>query len=90
MDMATQTRKRTRKLTQSLTIRDVPTDIVARLKARAKRNRRSLHGEVLTILEESAGPQKLTVQEVYERAQRLNLRGDSNSTQIIREMRDAR
>ncbi len=92
--MATQARKQTSKpkqltpLTRSITIRGVPTDIVDRLKERAKRNHRSLQGEMVAILEQNAGT--LTVDEVVERIKKLNFSTPSESTQWIREDRDAR
>ena len=38
----------------TITVRNVPDAVVRRLKARAERNRRSLNGEVVTLLEEAA------------------------------------
>jgi plasmid stability protein len=39
---------------QAIHIRDVPDDVVAALKRRARANRRSLQGELLVTLEEAA------------------------------------
>ena len=37
----------------TITVRNVPDAVVRELKARAERNRRSLNGEVVTVLEEA-------------------------------------
>jgi plasmid stability protein len=49
---------------KSLSIKDVPDDIAARLRARAAGNHRSLQGELMIILEEAVRPRQLTVVEV--------------------------
>ena len=74
-----------------LSVKKVPDYVAERLRARAKRNHRSLQGELLTILEESVGPLRTrTIQEVFENAQRLGLRTPDESAQMIREDRDGR
>jgi len=42
--------------TRTITIRGVPDDCLRRLRERAESNRRSLNGEILTILEAAADP----------------------------------
>jgi plasmid stability protein len=74
----------------NLSVKNVPDEIVERLRERAKLNHRSLQGEVLTILEGSVGPRKLTMREALERIKALNFKTKSDSTQMIREDRDAR
>lgn len=74
----------------NLSIKNVPEDLVERLRVRARTHHRSLQGEVLQILEESAGPRKLTLQEFAQRMKQVDFFSPSESTQIIREMRDAR
>ncbi len=74
----------------TLTIKGVPDDLLERLRERAKRNHRSLQGELMTILEAEAAPRKLTVEEVEERLKRRNFSTPDDSTQIIRELRDTR
>ena len=74
-----------------LSVKKVPDYVAERLRARAKRNHRSLQGELLTILEESVGPLRTrTIQEAFENAQRLGLRTPDESAQMIREDRDGR
>jgi plasmid stability protein len=76
----------------SLSIKNVPDDVVERLRERASQNRRSLQCELLHIVETAAAePTFLTVDEVYERAKRLKLpKGGPRSVDMIRKMRDAR
>jgi len=46
----------------NISIKSVPEELVAALKARAKANHRSLQGEILTILEDSVyGPERLVL-----------------------------
>ena len=74
-----------------LSVKKVPDDVAERLRARAKRNHRSLQGELLSILEEAAGPQRtVTIQEVLERGRRIGLRTPDESVQMIRDDRDGR
>ena len=77
-------------MTTSLSIKDVPENLVERLKRRAKRNHRSLRGELIAILEQAASEEKLTVAELHRRVSELGMRTPSDSVQIIREMRDSR
>lgn len=75
---------------KDLSVKNVPDEIVERLRERAKRNHRSLQGELMAILEQSVEPRKLTVREVYERAQKLKLEPYPLGVDIIRADRDAR
>jgi plasmid stability protein len=72
-----------------LLIRDLATEVVERLKERARRHNRSLQGEVKTILEESA---RLSPAETRELAlswqQRLGGRAHSDSAELVREDRE--
>ena len=75
----------------SLSVKNVPEDLVERLRARAKGHHRSLQGEIMAILEEATlAPPRLTVAELRERVRRLGLRTGDESTAWIREDRDAR
>ena len=73
----------------NLSIKNVPEETVEQLRERAKRNHRSLQGEVMTILEAAVAPNGLTVDEVREYSRRTGLATD-DSTHIVRESRDAR
>jgi len=75
-----------------LLIRDVPADVVERLKEQARENGRSLQKELLAIVEEAVGLSmdewlKLTEKHLEERSS-WGLTGDT--TQFIREDRDSR
>jgi plasmid stability protein len=73
----------------SLSIKNVPEDVVDRLRDRAKRNRRSLQGELLDVVERAASETpKLTIRDLHEQARRLNLPKTPRSVDIIRKMRD--
>ena len=78
-------------MSANLTIENVPDEVAERLRERAKRNNRSLQGELLAIVEESVKRRRpLTVGEAIERFDKSGLRTASDSVEIIREMRDSR
>ena len=75
----------------SLSIKNVPRAVVDRLRERAKRNRRSLQGELLDVVERAAQePPIRSAREVYEQIKKLSLPKGPRSVDIIRRMRDAR
>ncbi len=75
----------------SLSIKNVPDAVVERLRARAARNRRSLQGELLDLIERAADElPTISAREIYERITKLKLPAGENSADIIRKMRDAR
>lgn len=75
----------------NLSIKNVPEELVRALKERAKRNHRSLQGEVLAVLEGAMDSRpKLTVDEVAERVRRLDLPKVDEAAEIVRAMRDSR
>ena len=88
----------------SLTIKNVPDDILDRLRQRAKRNHRSVQGETMAILDQvlkdmpsletrTVAPEprrSLTVEEFFEKVKATGLRTPAESAQMIREDRDAR
>jgi plasmid stability protein len=78
----------------TLYIRDVPEVIVTRLKRRAKREGRSLNGEVVALLEASVAEER-TLEEVLDGlealARRINLSPDAPMPEeLIRLDRDTR
>jgi antitoxin FitA len=74
----------------NISIKNAPEELVAKLKERARRNHRSLQGEILAILDEASGKKRLTVMELYERGVASGLKTKSDSVKIIRAMRDGR
>ena len=67
----------------------MPEDVVERLRERAKRNHRSMQGELMVILEEAVEPRKMTVEELYQKAKESGLSTGDESTGWIRKDRDA-
>lgn len=86
----------------NLSVKNVPDALAERLRVRAERNRRSLQGELLSILEAAvderapaptlvpAPPRTLTIEEVVERARKRFPHGTESSAAWIRAMRDGR
>ena len=75
----------------TLSVKNVPDVVAKRLKARAKRNRRSLQGELLAIVEDaSEGSMSTSPQDVLAEVRRLGLSAPPEAAKIIRQMRDAR
>lgn len=74
----------------NLTIKNVSDVLVRKLRARAARHRRSLQGELMSILEESvAETGRLSVDEVVRLTRKLGVRTKSESVAILRADRDA-
>ena len=74
----------------SLTIKNIPDEMLMRLRERAQGHHRSLQGELMSILEDAVQPSRLTVSEVYQKVKELGLKTGDDSTAIIRRLRDAR
>lgn len=74
----------------NLSIKNIPENILQRLRERAKRHHRSVQGEVMTILEDAVAAPKLSVDEVCRQVGQLGLRTGDESTAWIRELRDSR
>jgi len=74
----------------NLSIKNVPDEVVAELRAQAKRHHRSLQGELLAILEEAVRVERLTISELRRRVQGMDLRTGPEAQAMVREGRDAR
>jgi antitoxin FitA len=75
----------------SLSIKDVPEEVLERLRARAERNHRSLQKELLAIVEAAAYEQTdLTVEGLVEYVRDLGLTTPDQTTGWIRKLRDGR
>ncbi len=74
----------------NLSIKNVPDELVERLRERAKRHHRSLQGELMAILEEALNPRRLTVEEAYKKIRALGLTTGDETALLVREDRDAR
>jgi antitoxin FitA len=75
----------------NLSIKNVPDDIADTLRRRAARNRRSLQGELLALVEDAARREEINgVDRVVEAVKRLGITPRSESVAIIRADRDSR
>jgi antitoxin FitA len=75
----------------NLSIKNVPDEVVHRLRQRAARRHRSLQGELLAIIEEAVRSEKeLSPVELLAEVRRLGLHTPSDSATIIRADRDRR
>ena len=72
----------------SLSIKNVPDEIVSKLRERARKNHRSLQGELLTLLEEAVARASVDVERLSEELRDLKLQTPEESTRLIRELRD--
>jgi plasmid stability protein len=72
-----------------LLVRDVSDEVVEKLKARARENRRSLQAEVKLVLEEATRFDRATaLKRIEEVRKMLAGRPMSDSAELIRELRD--
>lgn len=74
----------------NLSIKNVPDEVVAELRARAKRHHRSLQGELLAILEEAVRLERLTISELRRRVQAMGLQTGPEAEALVRELRGVR
>jgi plasmid stability protein len=74
----------------SLSIKNVPEEIVAKLREKAQKNHRSLQGELMALIEEAVSPAKLSVEELADEIDALGLKTPDEAAEIIRELRDGR
>ncbi len=76
----------------NLSIKNVPAEKVELLKQRAKRNHRSLQGELLAIVDQAteATHKKKTLEEILANVRSVGLKTPNQSTKWIREDRDSR
>jgi plasmid stability protein len=75
----------------TLSVKNAPDEIVRRLKERAKRNHRSLQGELMSILESAVAPKaSMSPAEVLAEVRRRGLQTPSEAAELIRADRDSR
>jgi plasmid stability protein len=75
----------------NLSIKNVPDEVVQRLRQRATRRHRSLQGELLAIIEDAVrSEQDLRPSELLAEVRALGLRSPAESGEIIRVDRDRR
>jgi antitoxin FitA len=56
-----------------LSIKNVPEELVAQLRERAREHHRSLQGELMAILEDSVRPELMTIDEVSQQVKKLGI-----------------
>ncbi len=75
----------------NLSIKNVPDEVAAKLRQRAKINHRSLQGELLALLQDSVETaSKLSARELLQLVRDTGLRTPREATATIRAIRDAR
>jgi plasmid stability protein len=74
----------------NISVKNVPDDVIEKLRQRAKRHHRSLQGELMAIIEEAAGPGKISLEEAELSLRSLGFGTEDDSTAWIRELRDER
>lgn len=74
----------------NLSIKDVPDDLAESLRLRARRNHRSIQGELMAMLETHAGGRPFRAKALLEEVRALGLSTPDESTQWVREDRDSR
>jgi plasmid stability protein len=69
----------------TLSIKNAPDDVVQRLRRRAKKNHRSLQGELLAIIEEAVrSPRYMTPNEILAEVDRLGIRTPAEAAQALK------
>jgi plasmid stability protein len=73
-----------------ISIKNVPEEKLERLRLRAKRNHRSLQGELLALIDEAIEhvPRKLSVDEIAAKVGKLGLKRRNEAVKLIRSDRD--
>ncbi len=74
----------------TLSIKNVPEDVLERLRQRARRHHRSLQGELRAILDEAIQPKPLSLAGARRRIRGLGLSTADEATTLIRQDRDGR
>lgn len=72
----------------NVSLKNVPDEIMQRLRQRATTNHRSVQGELMAILEEATSSTKLSVDQADSRLKELRLKTGDDSTTWIRELRN--
>ena len=74
----------------NISIKNVPEPLVDQLRRRAKKNHRSLQGEVMALLEEAVAPERVIMKEARRRLTDLGYQTGAESKGMLREDRDGR
>lgn len=74
----------------NLSVKAVPDGLVDALRDRARRNHRSLQGEMMAMIEAHVGARPFRARELREAVRDLGLSTADESVQMVREDRDSR
>lgn len=74
----------------TLSIKDVSDDLADALRQRARRNHRSIQGELMAILEQNLTTRPFRAIALLERVRSLGLETPGDAVGMLREARDAR
>ena len=71
----------------TVTVKNIPDDLYARLKAAAARNRRSINSEIIVCIEDRLAGRKIPAEQILERAR--NIRASAGPTRMTIQQIDA-
>lgn len=74
----------------NVSVKNVPDEVMEKLRESAKCHHRSIQGELLAIIEEVTGPAKFSLDQAEVRLKALGFGTGDDSTSWIREQRHAR
>lgn len=74
----------------NLSVKDVPAELAEALRERARRNHRSLQGELMAMIEAHVGGTSFRARQMLDEVRRLGLRTPDEASSMIREDRDRR
>jgi antitoxin FitA len=74
----------------TLSIKTVPDPLAKALRARARRNHRSIQGELMSILELAVGAKPFRARALLDRVRALGVETPDEAVEIVRGARDAR
>lgn len=74
----------------NLSVKDVPDGLVDALRERARKNHRSLQGEMMAMIEAHVGGRPFPARKLWEAARAAGLSGPDESVRMVREDRDSR
>lgn len=79
-----------RNMAVNFSVKDVPDDIAEALRERARRNHRSLQGELMAMIEGHVRARPFRAVQLLDRIRAMGLQTQSESARFVREDRDAR
>lgn len=74
----------------NVSVKNVPDNVIEKLRKRAKRHHRSLQGELLSILEDATNAKSISVEDAESLLNELGFKTGDDSGHWVRELRDAR